>query len=320
MGYIYMFTSPSGKSYIGQTIRTIEERFGEHRTGRSSKCVLMYRAMQKYGWESFEKDWYECPDEDLNKHEELMIEVLGTLSPGGYNLKEGGANGKLSEETKQKISVSNTGKIRTSESKLKMSEAQRGENHPLYGMTGEKHPMFGKKHTEETKEKMREAHLGDKNYFYGKSHTDKTKQKISEANKGKTHSEETKQRMSESRFGTIRSDETKQKIRESHIGMTHTEESKQKISEARMGDKNHWYGKFHSEETKQKMKEAQLGEKHHSSRKVYQYELDGTFIRSFASSGEATRYLDKKSSSTIRRCARGDQETAHGFKWSHTKY
>jgi len=105
MGYIYMLTSPSEKSYIGQTIRPVEERLKEHRTGKTSGCRAIYNAIQYHGWDAFEKDWYECPDEDLNKHEELMVEVLGTLYPNGYNLKEGGgANGKMSKETKQKMS------------------------------------------------------------------------------------------------------------------------------------------------------------------------------------------------------------------------
>jgi len=215
MGYIYMLTSPSGKSYIGQTIRTIKERFKEHKSGNGG-CVAIYNAIQKYGWDNFEKDWYECPDDDLNKHEELMIEVLGTLTHG-YNLKEGGANGKDSDETRQR---------------------------------------------------KREAHLGENNYWYGKCRT---------------------------------------------------EESKQKQAESITGENNHFYGKNHTEKTILQMKVSQLGDKHHNSKKVYQYELDGTFIRSFASSGEAIRYLDEKSSSSIRRCARGDQETAYSFKWSHKK-
>ena len=68
-----MLTSPCGKTYIGQTVRPIEKRLEEHETGRSSGCRAIYNAIQKYGWENFGKDWYYCPDEDLNKHEELMI-------------------------------------------------------------------------------------------------------------------------------------------------------------------------------------------------------------------------------------------------------
>ena len=149
-----MLTSPSGKSYIGQTIRTIEDRFEEHRTGKSNGCRAIYNATQYHGWENFEKDWYEVPDEDLNNHEGLMIEVLGTLAPGGYNLKEGGTNGKMSEETKQK-----------------MSEAQRGEK------GGNR---LGKTHADDSKQKIRESRVG-------KTHTEETKQKISEAQHGGKH-------------------------------------------------------------------------------------------------------------------------------------
>lgn len=162
MGYIYILTSPTGKSYIGQTIRPIKERLEEHRTGKSSGCRAIYNAIQKYGWENFEKDYYECPDCDLNKHEELMGEVLGTLAPGGYNLmKGGGSRGKPCEESKQK-----------------MSEAQLGEKNPMWSehhseetrkkqsdaMKGEKHPMWGEHHGEETRKKQSESKIGEKNH------------------------------------------------------------------------------------------------------------------------------------------------------------
>ena len=52
-------------------------------------------------------------------------------------------------------------------------------------------PMLGKKHSEETKEKLRTARLGRK-------HTEETKSKISDTHKGKTFSEETKRKMSAS--------------------------------------------------------------------------------------------------------------------------
>jgi len=168
-----MLTSPVEKSYIGQTIHPIEVRFQQHQR-KSSNCVAIYNAIQKYGWENIEKNWYEVPDEDLNKHEELMIEVLGTLSPGGYNLKEGGSNGKLSEETRQKI-----------------SEAQRGE----------KGNMYGKTRSDDTKQKISEASRGEKHHMYGKTHSEEVKQKMSEAQLGKTLSKEHRQKLSEARRG-----------------------------------------------------------------------------------------------------------------------
>ncbi|AGE49342.1 GIY-YIG catalytic domain-containing endonuclease [Acanthocystis turfacea Chlorella virus Br0604L] len=102
MGFIYFLTSPSGKMYIGQTTREIEQRFKDHQKP-SSSCVLISRAIRKYGWDAFKKHWYEVPNEDLNDHEEAMVEVLETLSLAGYNLKEGGrANCKYSDDSKKK--------------------------------------------------------------------------------------------------------------------------------------------------------------------------------------------------------------------------
>ena len=196
-----MLTSPIGKSYIGQTFRPIHKRLEEHETGKSSGCQAIYNAIQFYGWENFEKDWYECPDEDLNFDEELLVREMGTLAPGGYNLKGGGGNGKLSEETKQKIGEAqrgdkhhNYGKTLSEETKQKMSEARRGENSHMYGKhkseytkkkiseakTGDKHHMYGKKHTKETIQKMSDAKKGEKHNFFGKTHTEETKQKMSE--------------------------------------------------------------------------------------------------------------------------------------------
>ncbi|AGE49562.1 GIY-YIG catalytic domain-containing endonuclease [Acanthocystis turfacea Chlorella virus Can0610SP] len=250
MGFIYMLTSPSGKSYIGQTIRQIEERFKKHQVP-SSNCVAISNAIQKYGWDNFEKHWYEVPDDDLNDHEELMVEVLGTLSPSGYNLKEGGGNGKPSEETRRKIGAANTGKIVSEEAKKKISKT-----------------------------------------LTGKPKSDKTKQKMSAAKSGENHP---------------------------MFGQTHTDEAKQKIGGAHKGDKNHNYGQSLSDETKQKISCAQKGENNSTSKKVYQYDIDGTFVQSFASTGEAARSLNKSDGSTISSCARGTKTSAYGFKWSYTK-
>jgi len=191
MGYIYILTSPNGKSYIGQTIRTIEERFKKHQQ-KGSGCVAIYNAIQYHGWGNFEKDWYECPDDDLNFDEELLVREMETLAPKGYNLKEGGGNtGKPCEETRQK-----------------QSEAKLGEKNHWYGKKGEKHPMYGKMHTEETKQRMSEVRLGEKNHNYGKNMSEETKRKISEAQRGekgnmygKPHTEETKRKISEVQSG-----------------------------------------------------------------------------------------------------------------------
>ena len=145
MGYIYNIKNKiNGKIYIGQTIRPIKIRLKEHRVGKSKKCRAIYNAIQKHGWKNFEIDWYECPDEDLNKHEKWLVKLMGTISPEGYNLKEGGGNsGKASEETKQKCRESQLGHTVSERTKQKIGKANGGKNHPMYGKTGENHyPLF----------------------------------------------------------------------------------------------------------------------------------------------------------------------------------
>ena len=270
-----MLTSPKGKSYIGQTTRPIEERFKEHETGKSNECRAIYNAIKKYEWDNFEKDWYECPDEDLNFDEELLVREMETLVPTGYNLREGGGNGKLSKETKQKIS---------------------------------------------------ESTKGEKNHRYGNPMSDETKQKLAEANIGKIHTEETKKKMSEVRLWIQKSDEHRIKIGEAQRGVkghwygkTRSVETKKKISESTKGEKHPMYGETHTEESKQKMSEAQRGDKHHMSKRVYQYDLEGKLLGSFASAGEAARHLNITDGSGIGKCARGKSKTAYGFVWTHAQ-
>lgn len=196
-----MLTSPSGKSYIGQTTRSIETRFRQHRR-QKGECVAIYRAIQKHGWENMEKDWYECPDEDLNFDEELLVREMGTLAPNGYNLREGGGNhGKLSDETKRKMSEARQGekhhmygKTHTDDSKRKMSEIKLGKipseetkRKRSEALKGEKNPMYGKPKSVETRQKMSDAHRGEKSHMFGKPKSDETKRKLSEANRGEKH-------------------------------------------------------------------------------------------------------------------------------------
>jgi hypothetical protein len=132
-------------------------------------------------------------------------------------------------------------------------------------------------HSEETKEKIRQAHLGVKqseehiqhvlDSRAGYKHSEKTKQKISLASAGKSKSEETKKRMSISKIGTHQSKETIEKRFQSRQGYQHSEETKQRMSEkakgrqpseaAKIASSLHHKGKPLSGETKIKMRESQ---------------------------------------------------------------
>ena len=58
---------------------------------------------------------------------------------------------------------------------------------------------LGKHHSEETRKKMSESKKGENHPFFGKHHSEETIKKMSEATKGKHHSEETRKKMSEAR-------------------------------------------------------------------------------------------------------------------------
>ena len=88
--------------------------------------------------------------------------------------------------------------------------------------------QLGKNVSEETCEKMSEAHKG-------KNHSAETCKKIAEAHKGKHHSAETRQKMSEAHKGKQLSAETRKKISEVHKGKNHSAEARKKMSESHIG-------------------------------------------------------------------------------------
>lgn len=87
-GFVYKYTSPSGKGYVGQTINTLKERAKTNGKGYKG-CSLFYKAIQKYGFENFTVEILdEVPIEELDTVEGYWIQFCNTLRPSGYNLME----------------------------------------------------------------------------------------------------------------------------------------------------------------------------------------------------------------------------------------
>ena len=94
MPYIYKITNDiNGKSYIGKTMLSIQERWREHCKDYVRKhCSKrpLYDAMNKYGLEHFSIEQVEeCSDTILNERECFWIEYFGTFKHG-YNATIGG--------------------------------------------------------------------------------------------------------------------------------------------------------------------------------------------------------------------------------------
>ena len=106
-------------------------------------------------------------EEEAFRHEKYMISIFGRKDLGTgilRNLTDGG-EGKsgwtMSEKTKEKIRKSNTGQTRSDETRRKISKSNKG-NLPW---------IAGKKHTQETKDRISRIHKGKP--FYGEHNNQK---------------------------------------------------------------------------------------------------------------------------------------------------
>ena len=128
--YIYKITNKiNGKSYIGQTNNDLSIRFKQH-CQKSSKCTALSLAVQKYGKENFTIEEISGANNqtELNYQEWFLVIKYNTLSPNGYNLKEGGgAGGAMHTTTKSKVSLVHKGKILSKETKSKLRAANLGK-------------------------------------------------------------------------------------------------------------------------------------------------------------------------------------------------
>lgn len=95
MGYIYKITNKlNGKAYIGKTQRTVWTRWKEHLKSREKLDLPIYRALNKYGPDSFTVEELErCDDELLDEREIYWIKYYGTYGEKGYNATGGGEGG-----------------------------------------------------------------------------------------------------------------------------------------------------------------------------------------------------------------------------------
>lgn len=205
-GIIYKYTSPSGKSYIGQTVRP-EARMAKHR--RMEGDCAFHRAIKKYGFENFTYEVLVTIDlenkqelkQKLDFFERFYIRKYHTYE-NGYNMTLGGEGGlgvHHTEEFKKNISdrmkANNPTKNMTDEWRCNISKAITGRkmSDNMKKLTSDRmkanNPMKDPEVAARTVETKR-LRGTDKP-------TEETKRKLSEALKGRVFSEEHKAKLSD---------------------------------------------------------------------------------------------------------------------------
>lgn len=184
---IYKFTNKCNrKVYIGQSVN-IEKRYKEHISAcfnRNEKS-LFYNSLRLYTIDGFDFEvLHECPKEQLNYWETFYISYYCAYNRRyGYNRTTGGQknfNHSVSKETRRKISIAKTGTHHTEETRLKMSEAQKGK--PNYKNRGKPSPNKGKHWSPEYIVIFSEAHKGQIPWNKGIPIREETRIKLREYN------------------------------------------------------------------------------------------------------------------------------------------
>lgn len=227
---IYKITSPTGCIYIGQSL-DIERRFSEYQNGKCKYQTRLLNSFNKHGvgihkFEIIEK----CELDLINDREIFWIAHFNTFGTTlGLNLRNGGSNGKMSEETKALISKNNA-----------------RHNKGKIGVI-----------SEDTREKIRQARLKQPDPNLGKKRSDEIKKKFSEMRKGIKSTPEALEARKEGRLRTkeafdilMRGPERVAAIAEKNRGKKRNQKVKDSLSRS-------WnYDKHFTAETRAKISEA----------------------------------------------------------------
>jgi group I intron endonuclease len=129
----------------------------EH-SSQQSGCTALNSAIQKYGFEAFQKEiLLEIHDKHLDDYERKLIDTLNTICPYGYNIRSGGKENST----------------HCAESWERMRRAK----------LGAKNPNYGKPRSISTKYAISQQKQGEKHHFYGKHLTEAHKQALSQSHK-----------------------------------------------------------------------------------------------------------------------------------------
>lgn len=217
----------NNKFYVGSTTNK-KVRFRQHRKllrGNRHHCKHLQASWNKYGEDKFEFVVVEIVSEGMSLQQVEDIYLLQHVGqPMCYN---SGYSSDAPWRNAPPQATPNFGKVMAQQQKEKISEALK----EFYAADYFNHPRVGKKHTEETKLKIKQNRVptaGENHYRYGKTLSDETKAKIGAAQRGKPKVEGRK--VSEEGLLKIRENIESGRSHKHWLGRKHTDEAKEKMS------------------------------------------------------------------------------------------
>lgn len=191
---IYKVTNlNSGNSYIGQTIKSLEERKEQHIIKSKKGKSKFHKALNSYGVNSFIWEVIDIAEtkDELNEKEINYIKQYNTIS-NGYNMVEGGTGGY------NEFAVEANKKRKGLKYEDYMNPIHIDKFKSIHSKTIKEHNKLYGFDVIDSDIQKEWAKLGNKvRTENGYTHSDETKEKIGNSNKGKVLSEENKQLISE---------------------------------------------------------------------------------------------------------------------------
>ena len=139
----------NGKQYIGQTSKTLSQRWGKHKNqARHGRNCALATAIEKYGAEKFTIELlHVCENkEEMDFVEMFYIALFNTKAPTGYNLTDGGE--KVFDCTGRKLSFVHAAAL------LKSNVGRKHPPRSAEWVEKQRLSKVGKTHTEEHKKKI----------------------------------------------------------------------------------------------------------------------------------------------------------------------
>lgn len=196
---VYLLTNKAnGKYYVGQTMRSLEERLADHAYDARRKNGPLQAAIRKNGIDGFHAEILSTATtmEELNLLESLWILMAASTNRAiGYNANFGGFNRIPCSETREKLRLAHSGRKQSPETIAKRVAKLRGQKRT--GAALENLKSGGKKRsaTMSGEEKRRRSERF-KGIPTGKAPANKGKKGVQVAwNKGIKATEEERQRL-----------------------------------------------------------------------------------------------------------------------------